>query len=78
MHLEVIVGAVAEDLRAARPKIGEPGDELLRVEVVVRLKCRVAMVCSLVGRGLFLTATIALRAIRRARARPWSAGPGAR
>ena len=29
MHLEVLVGAVAEQLRAARPEVGEPGDELL-------------------------------------------------
>ena len=29
MHLEVLVGAVAKKLRAARPKVGEPGDVLL-------------------------------------------------
>src|SRR5437867_11701758 len=29
MHLEVLVGAVAKELRAARPEVGEPGDELL-------------------------------------------------
>src|SRR5260221_14761874 len=29
MHLEVIVGAVAKKLRAARPEVGEPGDVLL-------------------------------------------------
>ena len=29
MHLEVLVGAVAKQLRAARPEVGEPGDELL-------------------------------------------------
>src|SRR5262245_23112262 len=29
MHLEVVVGAVAKKLRAARPKVGEPGDVLL-------------------------------------------------
>src|SRR5215831_2281164 len=29
MHLEVLVGAVAKKLRAARPKAGEPGDVLL-------------------------------------------------
>jgi hypothetical protein len=29
MHLEVLVGAVAEELRAARPEVGQPGDELL-------------------------------------------------
>ena len=29
MHLEVLVGAVAEELRATRPEIGEAGDELL-------------------------------------------------
>ncbi len=29
MHLEVVVGAVAEKLRASRPEVGEPGDELL-------------------------------------------------
>src|SRR5262249_48313946 len=30
MYLEVFVGAVAKELRAARPEVGEPGDELLR------------------------------------------------
>src|SRR5215471_9755055 len=30
MDLEVTVGAVAKELRAARPKIGEPGDVLSR------------------------------------------------
>src|SRR5712672_2469137 len=29
LHLEVLIGAVAEKLRAARPKVGEPGDVLL-------------------------------------------------
>jgi hypothetical protein len=29
MHLEILVGAVAKELRAARPEIGEPGDVLL-------------------------------------------------
>src|SRR5262245_35135032 len=29
MHLEVLVGAVAKELRAAWPEVGEPGDELL-------------------------------------------------
>ncbi len=29
MHLEVLIGAVAKKLRAARPKVGEPGDVLL-------------------------------------------------
>src|SRR2546427_528612 len=29
MHLEVLVGAVAKKLRAARPEVGEPGDVLL-------------------------------------------------
>src|ERR1700730_9888499 len=29
MHLEVLVGAVAKKLRAARPKVGAPGDVLL-------------------------------------------------
>src|SRR5262249_42492165 len=28
VHLEVLVGATAEQLRAARPEVGEPGDEL--------------------------------------------------
>ena len=32
MHLEVLVGAVAKELRAARPEVGKPGDVL---EVVV-------------------------------------------
>src|SRR5260370_30404325 len=30
MHLEVLSGAVAKKLRAAKPKVGEPGDVLLR------------------------------------------------
>src|ERR1700734_3780121 len=30
VHLEVAVGAVGEDLRAARPEVGERGEELLR------------------------------------------------
>ena len=29
MYLEVLVGAVPKKLRAARPKVGEGGDELL-------------------------------------------------
>jgi hypothetical protein len=29
VHLEVSVGTVAEELRAARPEVGEPGEELL-------------------------------------------------
>jgi hypothetical protein len=29
MHFEVLVGAVAKELRAARPEVGEPGDVLL-------------------------------------------------
>src|SRR5260370_41279527 len=29
MHLEVVVGAVAKKLRAARPEVSEPGDVLL-------------------------------------------------
>jgi len=29
MHLEVLVGAVAKELRAARPEVGKPGDVLL-------------------------------------------------
>src|SRR5258705_7988953 len=29
MHLEVLISAVAKKFRAARPKVGEPGDELL-------------------------------------------------
>ena len=29
MHLKVLVGAVAKELRAARPEVGEPGDVLL-------------------------------------------------
>jgi hypothetical protein len=30
MHLEVVVGAIREQLRAARSEVGEPGDELFR------------------------------------------------
>src|SRR5438093_13435378 len=29
VHLEITVAAVGEDLRAARPEVGEPGQELL-------------------------------------------------
>jgi hypothetical protein len=29
MHLEVLIGAVAKELRAATPEVGEPGDVLL-------------------------------------------------
>ena len=29
MHLEVLVGAVAKELRAAWPEVGKPGDVLL-------------------------------------------------
>jgi hypothetical protein len=29
VHFEVLVGAVAKELRAARPEVGERGDELL-------------------------------------------------
>ena len=29
MHFEVLIGAVAKKLRAARPAVGEPGDVLL-------------------------------------------------
>jgi hypothetical protein len=35
MHLEVLIGAVAKKLRAARPEVGESGDVLSGVEVVV-------------------------------------------
>ncbi len=35
MDLEVLVSAVAKELRAARPEVGEPGDVLLGVKVVV-------------------------------------------
>jgi hypothetical protein len=33
MHLEVLVGAVAEELLAARPEVGEPGDDLKTLAV---------------------------------------------
>jgi len=29
MHPEIVVSAVAKELRSARPEVGEPGDELL-------------------------------------------------
>ena len=29
VHLQVLIGAVAEELRAARPEVGEPSDVLL-------------------------------------------------
>jgi hypothetical protein len=49
MHLEVLVGAVAKELRAARPEVGEPGDELLgrRSGRLVEVDRRHA--CSLLG-----------------------------
>jgi hypothetical protein len=30
MHFEIFVGAITKKFRAARPEIGQPGDELLR------------------------------------------------
>jgi hypothetical protein len=35
MHLEVLIGAVAKELRAARPEVGEPATYCSGVEVVV-------------------------------------------
>jgi hypothetical protein len=35
MHLEVLVGAVAEELRAARPEVREPATYCPGVKVVV-------------------------------------------
>ena len=35
MDLEVLVSAVAKELRVARPEVDEPGDVLLGVKVVV-------------------------------------------
>ena len=41
MHLEVLVGAVAEELRTVRSEIGEPGDVLLRCQLgyLVEVDC---------------------------------------
>jgi hypothetical protein len=41
MHLEVLVSAVAEKLRAAGPEVGEPGNVLLRRQgcCLVQLDC---------------------------------------
>jgi hypothetical protein len=35
VHLEVLVGAVAKELRTAGPEVGKPGDVLLGCRVVV-------------------------------------------
>ena len=35
VDLEIVVGAVAEEFRAARPEVGEPGNVLFGVKVVV-------------------------------------------
>jgi hypothetical protein len=42
MHFEVLIGAVAEELRAARPEVGEPGDVIAPVKSRVRGKKREA------------------------------------
>jgi len=51
MHLEVLIGAVAKELRAARPEVGESGDVLLGRRggcLVVEVDRENA--CSLLGR----------------------------
>jgi hypothetical protein len=49
MHLEVVVSAIREQLRAARSEVGEPGDELFRVAVVVWRRWMVDTSRSLIG-----------------------------
>src|SRR5262245_36392755 len=51
MHLEVLVGAVAEQLRAAGPEIGEPGDVLFGCRRCRLMKVQRSHVCSLFCRG---------------------------
>ena len=43
MHLEVLVGAVAKELRTARPEVGQPAMNCSGVEVVVCWKWNVDM-----------------------------------
>src|SRR3954453_21751254 len=74
VHLEVLVGAVAEQLRAAGPEVGEPGNELLgrRGGGLVEVDGGHDLLLS--GDGWSLSAvTVARQAARRARGRPWSA-----
>src|SRR5262245_4626713 len=49
MHLEVLVGAVAEQLRAAGPEIGEPGDVLFGCRRCRPMKMQRSHVCSYFG-----------------------------
>src|SRR4051794_34130832 len=77
MDLEVLVGAVAEQPRAARAEVGKRGRNCSGVALVFAWKCRVAMVCSLSLRGVHrLLPTIPLLRLARTRAIPGSRGPG--
>src|SRR5258707_7559769 len=50
MHLEVLIGAVAKELRAARPEVGEPGDVLLGRRGGCLVEVDRGHACSLLGR----------------------------
>lgn len=49
MHLEIIVGAVGEQIRAARPEVDEPCDILLRRQVGCLVKVDCEHACSFLG-----------------------------
>jgi hypothetical protein len=49
MHLEVLVGAVAKELLAARPEVGQPGDYLLGRRGRVLVEVDRGHACSLLG-----------------------------
>src|SRR6478752_524774 len=81
MHLEVAVGAVAEEFCAARPEVGEPGDELrgrrggLLVEVD-RGHGVLRSLKTLFPEHSLLASTVPVRAVRRTSEGPWPpAGP---
>src|SRR3954447_9448905 len=69
VHLEVLVGAVAEQLRAAGPEVGESGNELLgrRGRRLVKVNGGHELVLSRDGWSL-AAVTVAQQAARRARA----------
>ena len=50
MHLEVLIGAVAKKLRAARPEVGESGDVLLGRRGGCLVEVDRGHACSFLGR----------------------------
>src|SRR6266850_5154392 len=50
MHLEVLIGAVTKELRAARPEVGEPGDVLFGRRGGCLVEVDRGHACSLLGR----------------------------